>query len=273
MMFGILGHNISYTASPLLHRILAEQSGKSIDYQIYDIEPENLSKHMMKLFNQLSGINVTIPYKVTILPYLHYRDSAVSILKACNTISIHNGSIYGANTDVDGIRSTFSLYPELLQDRTPVIIGSGGAARAMIYTLAQENHSPLEIVTRRPENIELLRSEFIDRVEIKPFESLKKVPRCWINATPLGNSRSVDIKPLLSQIDRFISSDDTLFDLNYRPQITILQSYFHQQGVSLTINGMPMLVGQAIAARKIWFPDEAAKPFDFQAITDRIYHG
>ncbi len=251
MKFALLGYNIAYSLSPIIHELISQFS---MDYNIIDLAPQNLEKEIPKIFSELSGFNVTIPYKQSIMDYCKTLDPVAEKIGAVNTVAIRNGIWKGYNTDYLGfIRSVKENIPNYFSYH-PVIVGYGGVARAVALGFEKLGFNA---ITVRGGEFKSERDEFIRSMnsilDIKVFDFLPEIPRLWINCTPVGGAKIPHIPR--DFID--FGPRDFIFDLNYTPCPTHLELKAKDQSVS-TINGMKMLVYQAIEAQKIWFADKLA---------------
>ncbi len=263
MKFALLGYNIAYSLSPIIHELISQSP---IDYTIIDLAPENLDKEIPMLFSDLSGFNVTIPHKQAIMDHCKALDPIAKKIGAVNTVDIRNGLWKGYNTDYLGfIRSIKENIPDYISYH-PVIIGYGGVARAVAFGLEKLGFKAItvqggELRSERDEFIHSMRST----LNINVFDLLPEMPRLWINCTPIGGAKIPEIP------ENFIDLNirDYLFDLNYTPYPTHLELKAKEQGVS-TLNGLKMLIYQAIEAQKIWFGDEYNTAVDVNSIIHSI---
>lgn len=187
---------------------------------------------------ELKGLNVTIPYKEQIISFLHQKDKVVSEIGACNCIRVADRKLHGFNTDVIGF--TYSLQPYLKSfHKKALILGTGGAAKAVAYSLGQ-----LGIDYR-----------FVSRDTTKGItyrdidERVLSEHLLIINTSPVGMYPNVDEAPDLPY--QFLSSDHLLFDLIYNPATTKFLQEGAKRGATI-LNGHQMLIIQAEESWKIW---------------------
>lgn len=207
-------------------------------YDTYSIKTIDLVEGLLEN-NQLSGLNVTIPYKEAVLPYLDELDETASEIGAVNTIKISQGKTKGYNTDCYGFEMSFK---PLLKDhhKRALVLGTGGASKAVIYVLKKLGIS-YQYVSRNIGEHQL-------SYEQVTAQTLKKYS-IIINTTPLGMYPNVDSLPPLPY--SALTSEHYLYDLVYNPEVTA----FLQKGVekNATIkNGLDMLHLQAEKAWEIW---------------------
>ena len=188
---------------------------------------------------ELVGFCITIPHKKNIIPYLHSYTKAVKDMQASNCVKIHNGKLYGFNTDVQGFKQSFLPHLQPHHNKA-LLLGTGGAASAVAYVLNELN-IPFSYVSRskKADNFSY------DELNKKILEEYNII----INASPVGTYPHVDKAPRLPY--EFLTDKHYLFDLVYNPAIT----KFLQQGIDVgaTVqNGYPMLKIQAEENWKIW---------------------
>lgn len=195
---------------------------------------------LVKAMPALRGLNVTIPHKTAIIPYLHHLDDAAREMGAVNCIRVENGQLTGYNTDTIGFRLSLET---LLQPhhRHALVLGTGGASKAIEYALKQLN-IPYRLVSRNPQGANDLAYEDIDAAIIEKHTLI-------INTTPLGMSPAVDTAPPLPY--ELLTASHFLYDIVYNPAKTLFLHKGEAQGAAIK-NGYEMLVLQAEAAWKIW---------------------
>ena len=235
--FGIIGFPLQHSFSAkFFNRKFAEEH-LDAQYQLYPLDsveefPALCRKH------DFTGLNVTLPYKESIIPYLDELDDTAKQIGAVNVICFHNNRLVGYNTDTLGFMD--SVRPLLKPWHTQaLILGTGGAAKAVRYGLNKLN-IPSSFVSRNPERgipYEQLSEQLIhDNLLI-------------VNCTPLGMYPDIsDCPPLPYQ---FITPQHLVYDVIYNPEQTLFLKKAHEQGAA-TQNGLLMLQGQAKAAWKIW---------------------
>jgi len=261
MKYGLLGHKIAYSLSPVIHKMI---NRAGIDYEILDLSPEDLPQKLPEIVKGFSGFNVTIPHKQVIMELCREIDPIAEKIGAVNTVKIHGGHWKGYNTDYLGFIETIkSSIPNYITYH-PVIVGYGGVARAVIFSLQKLGFKACSVVGGINASE---REEFIaDMHQVLELTGHKKLPetkKLWINCTPVGGAKNPSVP------SDFISYDkkDVLYDLNYSPCPTYLEKIARSKGM-VTLNGMNMLVSQAIEAQKIWNPDNK----DLNCDTDKIIH-
>ena len=235
--YGIIGF-------PLLHSFSAKFFSEKFanehidaEYSLYPIDKDEWAKgeRVKNLLHRLAGLNVTMPYKQEVIAYLDHLDDTAKAVGAVNVV--HQG--VGYNTDCLGFMS--SLQPLLRDyDREALVLGTGGAAKAVVYGLKQLGISPT-LVSRTPGEgmlgYDQLTKEVMERFTI------------IVNCTPLGMYPDIDTcAPIPYEM---ITPRHLLFDCVYNPEETLFLRKGKAQGATIR-NGIEMLIGQAKAAWKIW---------------------
>lgn len=240
LKFGLVGRNISYSFSKNYFTRKFRQLGlEGYSYDNFDLPDISSFPRLIEENPQLRGLNVTIPYKEAIIPYLHAVDPEAEKIGAVNTIKINQGRLKGYNTDVYGFREAISplLGP---QHTKALVIGTGGASKAVSYVL-----STLGIEV-----------SFVSRTSRKGVFEYKEIGReiineytVLVNATPLGTFPNISDKPPLPY--GYITAGHLMFDLIYNPEKTSFLSAGEAVGAQIC-NGLRMLELQAEKAWEIW---------------------
>jgi shikimate dehydrogenase len=241
--FGLLGRNISYSFSRgYFSEKFSELELRNHFYINFDID--TIDKFPSLLSNskdKISGINVTIPYKEEILPYLDEIDSEAASIGAVNTIKfLESGKLKGFNTDVYGFEN--SLKPLLEpHHQKALILGTGGASKAIAYALEKLNIAYL-FVSRFPISNQQISYSDIDKNLLLEYSLI-------VNCTPLGTFPDTNLCPEIPY--QFITSKHLLFDLIYNPSISTFLNNGKDMGAKIK-NGLEMLELQAEKSWQIW---------------------
>lgn len=241
MRYGLLGRNISYSFSKSYFTEKFKTSVfKGCSYENFDIQDINYFTELIKNNPDLRGLNVTIPYKEAILPFLDKLSKKASVIGAVNTIKFtKKGKLKGYNTDYYGFKK--SLEPHLQPHHTKaLILGTGGAAKGVAFAL-DELGIFYTFVSR--ENRE--KTIRYDLLNATIFENHSII----INTTPLGTSPNTNQYPAIPY--EFFTPKHIAFDLIYNPAETVFLKKAKKNG-ALTINGLEMLIQQAEKAWRIW---------------------
>jgi shikimate dehydrogenase len=238
--YGLIGRSLSHSFSQhYFTQKFAKEGLSDHRYDPFELADIAEVRELIRTTNGLCGFNVTIPYKQEIIPFLDELDATASAVGAVNTVKIEGGRTIGYNTDVDGFRTT--LLP-LLQGSTPraLVLGSGGASRAVAYVL-REAGIKFRVVSRSRE-----RGDMVWDV-LEPI--LVNVSTLIINTTPLGMEPAPENRPELPY--DAIGPKHLLIDLVYNPERTLFLLEGERRGAR-TVNGLTMLHAQAEASWAIW---------------------
>ena len=232
--FGIIGYPLLHSFSAKYFNEKFQKEQIEAEYSLYPIV-ENELEQVRDLLNRLDGMNITLPYKQTIIPYLKGLDETAATIGAVNVVHNH----IGYNTDCLGFME--SIQPLLRPyDKKALVLGTGGAAKAICYGLTKLQIAPT-LVSRTPHE-QAIGYDAID-------QSIMDTHSIIINCTPLGMLPDIESCPNIPY--EMISNRHLLFDCIYNPEETLFLKKGRLQGAS-TQNGMRMLIGQANAAWKIW---------------------
>ncbi|HDR05188.1 MAG TPA: hypothetical protein ENN84_08095 [Candidatus Marinimicrobia bacterium] len=267
-MYGIIGNEISYSASPRIHQSIAKLHKRKINYSLWDISPAAFSEKIPKLITRLQGANVTTPYKSQILPFLNFISDEARMTESCNTIYRHNNQLIGTNTDIAGVIATLKSQIPDAQQFYPIIFGSGGAARAVLQALTNLEIKEASLLSRGGKIISWLKTKF-PKIELNGLPDKFHRQTLWINASPLGGPKNPEFTLIREHLERFNQPGDYFFDLNYQPKNNPLQSYADSLKMTV-INGWHMLIYQALAAHQLWFPNEDWNNFPVQNLMKEI---
>jgi len=239
--FGLIGYPLSHSFS---QRYFTEKfQEEHIPDCIYETYPLRDIEELRPLLldQELNGLNVTIPYKEKVIPFLHGSNEIVQRIKACNCIKIERGRLYGFNTDAIGFETSLVKKLQPYHDRA-LILGTGGAAKAVEYVIGMLG-IPYRYVSRnpRPGTSDLHYSQ-VDGAMMAEHTLI-------INTTPLGMTPNTGDCPLLPY--EAIGSRHYLFDLIYNPAQTLFLQKGEAQGAVIE-NGHEMLILQAEESWRIW---------------------
>ena len=251
----VIGHPISHSKSPRLHGYWLRQQGIDGHYVPMDVAPDDLDtviKAMPKM--GFVGANVTIPHKEAVMPLVDQLSESARVIGAVNTLVFNaDGTILGDNTDGYGFIENLRQGAQDWQpDSGPaMVLGAGGAARAIVYSLLQAGVPCVRVSNRTKVRAETLRADFGARVEVVDWEqaafALDEVTTL-VNTTSLGMLGKAPLEICLDAL----SSDATVTDIVYSPLETGLLSQARAKGCQ-TVDGLGMLLHQAVPGFEAWF--------------------
>lgn len=231
-MYGLLGEHLPHSFSPQIHLALGNE-----DYHLFEVAPENLEDFLLQ--KKFKGINVTIPYKKAVIPYLDVISPEAEKIGAVNTITLRNGKLYGDNTDYFGFMYMLEKSKINVAGKKAIVLGNGGASATVQAVLRDLGAKEIIVISRKGEN---------------NYENINK----HFNSQIIVNTTPVGMYPnnLESAIDLAkFSTLDGVLDVVYNPLKTKLILQAEEMGVP-TATGLSMLVAQAKKANEIFFNKE-----------------
>nr|HID57794.1 shikimate dehydrogenase [Desulfobacterales bacterium] len=243
-IYGIIGNPVEHSMSPLIHNLAFRRLGMNAVYLPFLVQDIKGAIYGIRAF-QIRGMSITIPFKTEIIKYIDEIDDTARAIGAINTIRFTEDRITGFNTDWLGVvRSIQEFLP--IKDRKFVVLGAGGAARAVLFGLKKEGGNPI-IVNRTPAKGEMLSREFEC-----PFFPLNQIDDlqgdCLINTTPVGMFPDIDKSPVPGKV---LSRFGFVLDIIYNPLKTKLLKEAEKRG-AVAINGVKMFVYQGAEQFKAW---------------------
>ena len=245
----VIGNPINHSLSPKLHNYWLKKNNINAVYEKVKLEENEIENFFLKIKNQeISGCNITVPFKKSVIPFLDKLSLEAEHTQSVNTICFHNGDLVGHNTDIGGFQKAINSLDYKVKDKKILILGAGGVVPSIILALKKMEVSKITVSNRTYKKAQNLKSQFnkIDIInwgEIPEFDII-------INATSLGlNNETINLN--ISNI-----GDGKLFyDVIYNPS----ETNFLKDGKKLgnqTENGKFMFVYQAFEAFKLWHDQE-----------------
>ncbi|PKG41158.1 shikimate dehydrogenase family protein [Psychroflexus sp. MES1-P1E] len=237
--YGLLGRNIDYSFSKTFFNTKFHNEAIRAKYINFDIEHIEEVKQIASNSLNLGGLNVTIPYKEEVIPFLDGIDPQAEQIGAVNTIKIENKRLIGYNTDVFGFtKSIFNLIAP--NHEAALILGTGGASKAIRHALVSMGYH-INMVSREKDKGDFTYKDLTSEI-IKSHQLI-------VNCTPLGTHPDVNQFPPIPY--EFIDESHLLYDLVYNPSLTRFLAQGKDKGAQI-INGEQMLISQAEKAWEIW---------------------
>lgn len=271
-LLGLLGNPVTHSLSPLIHNSIFQQKSMNAAYLCFEVRPDSLASAVegLKRLGAV-GFNLTIPHKEKVIPLLDGVSEEVRLIHAVNTVKNNKGKLVGYNTDgagfIDSLKLKGGFSP---QGKEACILGAGGAARSVAFYLCKEGVASLGLYDiERPRAKALahgLKKIFknINVTVLDRKEGLPESAALLINATGVGMR---DSDPALLDATFFGRRKDLfVYDLIYNPAKPALLNEAERQGLK-TMNGLWMLVYQALRALTIWFERD-----DFLQMGDFCYN-
>lgn len=259
--YGLIGYPLGHSLSAVIHKAGFQSLGINATYDILETPPETLVDRVKFLkHNDYNGFNITIPLKLPISLFVQEVDAYADIAGAVNTIKINGDKTFSAfNTDAIGF--TRAIPKDInLKGASVALLGTGGASRAAVLGLSDCGVAEIGVYTRNIPNamdyMAYMRRKFphiaFTAYQIDSVRDLSRYPML-VNTTPIGMlGRSADMTPIEENVLKTMPEGSIVYDVIYNPKKTILLKNAEKCGFR-TINGLDMLVYQAIVAQEVWF--------------------
>ena len=241
----VIGNPINHSLSPKLHNYWLKENNIDAIYDKKKIEEKNLQTIISEVKERkINGINVTVPFKKLVIPYLDELSREAEQTQSVNTIILNNDNLVGHNTDIVGFTKAIENLNFNIKDKKILILGAGGVVPSIIFALNKMNVSKIIISNRTKEKADDLKSQFhnlevLDWGDVVDFDVI-------INATSLGlNKESINL-----DFSKF-ANNKLFYDVIYNPE----ETNFLKEGKKLgnkTENGKLMFIYQAFEAFKLW---------------------
>jgi shikimate dehydrogenase len=245
----VIGHPIAHSKSPLIHKFWLTQLGMVGDYRASDVQPQGLERYFAERAADTDwrGCNITIPHKIAALDFVSDPGEVRNSIGAINTVFRNDaGTLVATNTDAGGFYGPIADIP--IAGETAVVIGAGGAARAVLFALAQADIGEVVLVARNALKAAGLLAHFGLKGKVIGLDARMPDAALLVNASPLGmvgqEALEIDLSPL--------SEHAVVYDLVYAPIETPLLKAARDRDLE-TVDGLEMLVGQAAIAFELFF--------------------
>ena len=244
--FVVIGNPIKHSLSPILHNFWIKNNSIDAIYEKQKLKEDELEQQILQVKEKkISGINVTVPFKKTIIPFLDELSIEAESTQSVNTIYLRDNKVIGHNTDIFGFETSIKKSKYNLTDKEVLILGAGGVVPSIIFALNKMKISKIKISNRTKDKADNLKTlfkniEIIEWGEVPNFDMI-------INATSLGLKKEDKINLDFS----LISKNGFFYDVIYNPR----ETNFLKTGKSLgctILNGKLMFIYQALLAFNIW---------------------
>jgi len=260
-LIGLIGHPIKHSYSPFIQNYALERMGVDAIYLAFDVPTENLKNAINSITALgLKGLNVTLPHKEKIIKFLDELSEEASIIGAVNTVVNDHGKLIGYNTDANGILETLLPYKDAITGTKVAVVGAGGSARAVIYTLLRYfRPEEVNIINRTQQRADTLMNYFSLKMRYDSFHTYDLFPpdnleilsnsKLIINATTIG--MFPDVEDSITDLEESFNEDQIVFDLVYNPTKTNFLKMAERQGANV-VGGLKMLIAQAAKSFELW---------------------
>jgi shikimate dehydrogenase len=254
----VIGDPISHSKSPMIHKFWLAKLGLDGDFRMAHVLTDALAEYIQtrRVDPAWRGCNITLPHKTTIMDHVDDPGDVRSSIGAMNTVIREtDGSLIGTNTDAAGFFAPIADFD--LEDMPVAVIGTGGAAHAILFALSKAAVGPVTLFARNPLKGAAILSRFGLKGTVQSLDKALPPAALLVNATQLGMTGQA-----LLDIDLSALPDDAVvYDIVYAPLITPLLAAAQKRGLA-TVDGLEMLVGQAAVAFELFFGSAAPREHD-----------
>jgi shikimate dehydrogenase len=244
--FLVIGNPIEHSLSPELHNYWIKNNNINAIYEKQKLNKDQLEEFISQVKdNKINGINVTVPFKKMVIPYLDELSAEAQSTQSVNTIYKKDNKVIGHNTDIFGFTASIEKTKYNISNKEALILGAGGVVPSIIFSLIKMKVSKIKISNRTKENAENLKIFFKD-IEIIEWGKISNFDMI-INATSLGLKKEDNLNIDFSST----SGDKFFYDVIYNPKETNFLRIGRELG-NKTLNGKLMFIYQAFSAFNIW---------------------
>ncbi len=264
-LLGVIGHPVEHSFSPVMHNVAITHLGADYVYLPLPVPPDSLEQAIAGFTAiGLQGFSVTIPHKQTIMPLLSEVSAIAQAIGAVNTVCRTKQGWMGTNTDVTGFLFPLQQLQRDWSHTTAVVLGNGGAARAVVAGCAQLGVAQVQVVGRHLEKLQAFQTSWANspmtvNLSVHRWDTLSDLlPQAdlLVNTTPIGMYPNVDASPLTPEALQTLKPGTIAYDLIYTPRPTQFLQQAQQQG-AIALDGLEMLVQQGAAALELWLQQPA----------------
>lgn len=276
---GLVGNPIEHTLSPMIHNQLAKKTGTDLVYVPFLVQSEGLYNAINGAFElNITGLNVTVPYKNQVIQYLQEVDDIARAIGAVNTLVRTKGGYMGYNTDMEGLFRGMISDGIRIKGETVIILGAGGAAKAAAYLCVREQASKVYLLNRNVERAIVLadsmnyafKTDIVFPMLLNDYDKIPEEHCLAIQATSVGLSPNCE-SAVIEDKD-FYKKIHTGLDIIYNPEVTKFMKLVNMSG-GKSYNGLKMLLYQGIIAYEHWNQvqiDEATASWLYELISEEL---
>jgi shikimate dehydrogenase len=258
-LLGVIGDPVEHSLSPVMHNAVLNHLGLDYVYVPLPVKKGDLERALAGFSAiDLVGFNATIPHKQAIIPYLDRATQQAQQVGAVNTVWRTAQGWEGTNTDVDGFISPLKALDRDWSNITPVILGNGGAARAVIVGCTQLGCSEIAVVGRSAEKLQQFQQSWYDtgleaQITTHSWEALPNLvsqTQLLVNTTPIGMSPHTEASPVEAEVLKQLPTGAIAYDLIYNPRPTRFLQLAQER--AMIFDGLEMLIQQGAKALELW---------------------
>ncbi|MGB5543204.1 MAG: shikimate dehydrogenase [Gammaproteobacteria bacterium] len=250
--YGLVGHPVSHSRSPWIHRRFAEQTGQQIEFELIDVEPGNFEQEVTRFRRRGGrGLNVTLPYKHDAFRFSDRLSERAQLAEAVNTLAWQaDGEVFGDNTDGAGLVKDLQSNLDIrLRGLRVLLLGAGGAARGALGPLSAAQPDEIIVANRTSSRAVELARRFAPKIPVRACD-YADLDGCFdliINATSASLNNQVPPLP-----DGLVGKHTVAYDMMYQAEPTAFMNWATRQGAARVADGVGMLVEQAAESFRLW---------------------
>ena len=266
-LLGIIGDPVEHSLSPVMHNAAIAKLGLDYIYVPFPVKQGDLDRAIAGFSAvNLVGFNITIPHKQEIIPLLTEISNDAANIGAVNTVWRTESGWKGTNTDATGFIAPLKTMSRDWTQMTPVVLGNGGAARAVIAGLTSLGCPEIHVIGRNNDKLARFYQswqhapDITSLLKIHSWDNLSSLIRAadlLVNTTPVGMSPHIDASPVDESLMQKLKADAIAYDLIYTPNPTQFLKLAQKRGAT-AIDGLEMLLQQGVAALEIWLQQPVA---------------
>lgn len=255
---GLIGCPVEHTLSPMIHNTLAKRMGQNLVYVPFHVEREHVEEAIKGAYGlSIGGLNVTVPHKSAVIPFLKEIDPLAKKIGAVNTLVPVEGGYKGYNTDMTGLQRAMESEGIVIKGKKAILLGAGGASRAVAFLLVHQGAERVYLLNRSPDKARALADEVNGAMECRkvvpmPLDGYRELPGqkyLCIQGTSVGLYPDCDAAVI--EDPAFYNLVDVAVDLIYKPAKTRFMTLCENAGAK-AYNGLKMLLYQGVIAYELW---------------------
>ncbi len=258
---GVMANPVEHSLSPLMHNFYSEKTGVNQIYVPLKVQGDKVEDAVKGAYAlNFTGLNVTVPHKQAVMPYLLDIDEDARVIGAVNTLVRTEGGYIGYNTDAAGLKRAMTGADVAIHNRSCILIGAGGASKAAAYVLAKEGAKVVYILNRSLDKAVMLADDINGRfgrqimipMALKDYKNIPDGKYLAIQTTSVGMYPHIDEAPV--EDGTFYKKIDVAVDIVYTPIETRFMQHVTSAG-GRALGGLDMLIYQGIIAYELWNPE------------------
>jgi len=247
MKFAVIGQPITQSLSPVLHSEIFRQIGLNATYSAIEVSENELSHMLQRVkLGEFDGLNITLPYKSSVMTFLDEINTRAKIIGAINCVFQKSKRLVGNNTDWFGFLMAIQKHNISIAGKEALVLGAGGVARSVVFALKQAGAKQIRVFSRMTNRAQILTDDIVSVYQFDLLEKFVRPNSIIVNCTPIGmtdNNSPMD--------EKLFSNKQIIIDTIYTPEWTQFRKFGERAGAK-TVNGLDMFVLQGIQSLELW---------------------